>query len=77
LKTVADLIKELSEVDPSFPVFLSSDEEGNGYSQLYYIEPSMTVDYGGEIEVWNKEDVESGEHGEDETYKINAVILWP
>jgi hypothetical protein len=78
---VKDLIKELSKLDPEWVVVLSSDEEGNSFSELSDLETNavfadreihlreLTKDL--EKQGFSDEDVYDGNNGK------NAVVLYP
>lgn len=76
---IKDLIEQLQKLDPELLVVLSKDEEGNGYSELAYIEPNSRFSEGEvspnilteelDEEGWSEEDfLDDG---------IPCVILWP
>ena len=51
--TVRDLVQALLKMDPADPVYLSRDEEGNGYGPLFKVEAVLLEvdDTGDEIPV--------------------------
>ena len=72
--TVAELIKELKKLPQDYLVIMSSDGEGNKFSPCsqacgpYMYEPDSS---------WAGEIRDKEEHGDDDEYKENAVVLWP
>lgn len=66
---VKDLIKELKYLDPETVIVLSSDAEGNSYSECQVFEEYLWN--GEEGEIHNFDEVE-----DDHEYS-RAVVLWP
>jgi hypothetical protein len=90
LTTVRDLIDALSTLDPSLPVILASDEEGNDFhpfsgdvtEQTYNIDwretdltPEQYVQYLADPKsVYTEDDAPPEIDGE---HVVRAVVLWP
>ena len=79
---VKDLKNALLNCDDNDEVILSTDEEGNGFSPLTTIEPSVYDPDNQEIHIrkltkllrnagFTDEDLYYGKNG------INAIVLWP
>lgn len=70
-------VGELKQRLDSFPneteVFLSSDEEGNGYETVAFVEGEFIYREGREINVVHPDDVE--EYGSDNLFI--GLVLWP
>ncbi len=67
MKTVADVIEELTQFDPLLPVVVSKDAEGNGFSNF----DEATA------EVYDFEDCEMvSDDGDGESPPKNVVVLW-
>ena len=68
-KTVGTLRAALADLPDDLPIYLSRDEEGNGYNRLYYVETCKYADgysvHPDDVEDYTPEDL------------IDAVILWP
>lgn len=82
LKTmkIKNLIKKLQKLNPEAIVILSSDSEGNFFSELKDISDEMKVgnvdSY--ELEIYNNMSVEDREITQKEFDKLkDCVILWP
>jgi hypothetical protein len=92
-KTVGDLLAALSKLDPSMPIVVSRDEEGNGFSPLAdWSEGTYAPDvwgegdlstYSGELvdEEGSDEREEDEEEEEDEDagerISVKVLVLWP
>lgn len=79
MKTVADLIAELSKLDPTLIVAMSSDEEGNSVdswsgdiSFAYY---NADEDRGYQFDTWLYDDDDNEIVVDEKT--ATAVIIWP
>lgn len=84
--TVKELVEELSRYDGDTEIFLSTDEEGNGFNELVTIDSLIrtsttrhTTSHSGTKATWIE--VEFFEHGEPaarlRTNKKEVIILWP
>lgn len=70
---VSELIEKLQELDPELKIYLSKDEEGNGFSTLVDVEESFfyTDDY-------ESRPIHPDDLPEYDDYKLfKAVVLWP
>lgn len=75
---VKELINLLQQEDPERLVVLSIDEEGNGFSPLHQIEPSMYHDGEIGLEKLTTELLLQGFSDEDVmTDGEKVVVLWP
>lgn len=84
--TVAELIAELSQMDPTATVIQSRDAEGNGYSPTYTLAAGFYRPYNaysGEFQQpLDDEDRASGRYTEEDEYEpedgdVPTVCLWP
>lgn len=69
----SELIELLLAIDDDPDVFVSTDEEGNGFSSLCAVEDSMIYQEGYEINVVHPDDIA----GYDEDELERAIVLWP
>lgn len=72
---VRELKKILAELDDNLTIYVSRDEEGNGFKELTIAELSDVVDQDGELVVCHPDDLEAGEYDGWDIEK--AVVLWP
>ena len=73
--TVKELRAALFYLDDNLEVYISRDEEGNGFKSLYSVEVENVYNnsYTEDIEVVHKDDVEDY----DPEYLKDGVVLWP
>ena len=73
--TVKELKAALFYLDDNLVVYISRDEEGNGFKSLYSVEVENVYNnsYTEDIEVVHKDDVEDY----DPEYLKDGVVLWP
>lgn len=78
---VKELKEALANYPDDMPVILSSDEEGNGFNQLYDVAESMWFEsrYGGETYVMEEFIGTLGYTEEDRAPEgaVKALVLWP
>lgn len=80
---VKTLIQRLSDVDPESDVLLSSDEEGNSFLELHFVDSGLVytfedgdIRYG--VSDLTAENIEAGFAPEDVIEDgVPCVILWP
>lgn len=72
-KTVGSLRAALADLPDDLPIILATDEEGNGFEHLYYIETSKYVKYDREINTVHSDDLDDY----DPEDLVDAVVLWP
>lgn len=73
--TVADVIATLSEFDPTLLVYLSRDEEGNGFAPLMELGPAKVGKPAREW-MWSDELYEPKDR-EAPKDAIACLVLWP
>lgn len=77
IKTVADVIQDLMQLDQQAPVLLARDPEGNGFKR-YDETGTVMVRKGdplaGDVDTYDMNDLEEDQTAEDFT---EAVVLWP
>ena len=86
-KTVGDLLAALAKLDPTLPIVLSRDEEGNGFSPLADWETATYAPdvWGeGDLSTYSGELVDEEENSEreeedlnDERVSVKVLVLWP
>jgi|WetSurSiteA1Bulk_404760.scaffolds.fasta_scaffold54559_3 hypothetical protein len=69
---IKDLKEQIENLDDNLPVYVSRDEEGNGFKRLWDISPCL----------FNTEDEYPIHPDDEDKYKegskiIRAVVLWP
>ena len=75
--TVAQLIKQLSKLDPKAVVILQRDSEGNGFSPLVGAEAAKyRAENKWSGEVPHPDDLEDMDE-EDKKGLVDCVVLWP
>lgn len=82
MKTVADLIAELSTLPSDMPVILATDAEGNGYSPLATVADALYVagsPFSGEWYATPEQRAvaNDGEWDEAPAGAVPALFLWP
>jgi hypothetical protein len=75
--TVKELIEQLQKEDPDRLVVLSSDSEGNSYSELYSLRTGAYSKGEVGLETLTEEDEEAGYGEEDVLNGEPAIILHP
>lgn len=76
MDTVADLIRSLQQMPQDAPVFMSKDEEGNGYGIVRYVDLSKVLTNDDEYHPIHPTDWANKEYGENPDV-YDAVYLWP
>jgi len=72
---IRELIEYLKEFDENMEVWLSSDEEGNSYRNLWCVQETFASNNGFNKEVYADEDVEEMDE-EDKTKLVKVVCCW-
>ena len=73
VSTLKELVKAIPDDMNDAVVYVSTDEEGNGFNPLYSVDMTSVADYGdGELSFYNPD-----YHGEDDEDFVSAVVLWP
>jgi hypothetical protein len=86
-KTVGDLLAALAKLDPSLPIVISRDEEGNGFSPLAdWEEGAYAPDvwgegdlstYSGQLVDENPDSDEEGDAEDEGRVSVKVLVLWP
>jgi hypothetical protein len=82
-KTVGDLLAALAKLDPTLPIVISRDEEGNGFSPLADWELGTYAP-----DVWGEGDLstysgelldeeENSDEEDEEQVSVKVLVLWP
>lgn len=80
LKTLIERLTELqSEHGPDTEIYMSRDQEGNGYNPLTDADPSIMNDQDKyEVQMVHPQDIEDGEYDEEQIAEFrNVIVLWP
>lgn len=73
--TVGELIEILLELNPKLPIFVSRDEEGNGFNPLTNVGTYFGTGEESDGVIYNEDEFDLSEYEEDEYQRI--VVIWP